>query len=201
MNRPEVPLVLASRSPRRIELLRMLGLRFDILPADVDETFRPGEVPNEHAERLAREKAQRAAEIRSDALVIGSDTVVVVDGEVLGKPRDEAHAVAMLLRLAGRDHRVETGIAIASPGGELRSAVEGVGVRFRAFDRRTAIDYVATGEPLDKAGGYGIQGYGATLVEAVHGDYFAVMGLPIVRMMSLLQGLGWRYDFRGLIPG
>jgi len=127
---------------------------------------------------------------------------VVVDGEVLGKPANEAEAVRMLMRLEGREHRVETGIAIAAPDGRVESSVEGIRVRFRPFDRRTAEEYVATGEPLDKAGAYGIQGYGATLVEWIEGDFFAVMGLPIARMMSLFRALGWRYNFRGfeLLP-
>lgn len=195
------PLVLASGSPRRASLLRMLGLAFETIPAEVDEAFVPGEPPARHAERLAREKAQAVAATRPDAIVIGSDTIVVVDDAILGKPRDPEEAVDMLLRLQGREHRVETGIAVISPGGRIASAVEGVRVRFREFDRRTAREYVATGEPLDKAGAYGIQGYGATLVEAIDGDFYAVMGLPIVRLVALLRDLGWRYDFRGLTAG
>jgi septum formation protein len=194
------PLVLASRSPRRAQLLGMLALEFEVVPADVDETYLPGEDPAAHAERLAREKALAGAALRPAALVVGSDTVVVVDGAVLGKPQDAADAVAMLLRLQGRTHRVETGIAVAAPDGRVAAAVAGVPVRFRAFDRRTAEEYVATGEPLDKAGAYGIQGYGAALVEAIDGDFFAVMGLPVARMLALFRALGWRYNFRGLEP-
>lgn len=198
---PEAPpVVLASQSPRRSQLLGMLGLRFQAHPAEVDESMRPGEPSAQYAERMAREKAEAVARLRPDALVIGSDTIVVVDGDVLGKPRDEAEAVEMLLRLQGREHRVETGIAIASPDGRVESSVEGVRVHFRAFDRRTAEDYVATGEPMDKAGSYGIQGYGATLVDRIDGDFFAVMGLPIARMISLFRALGWRYNFRGFEP-
>jgi len=195
-----VPLVLASGSPRRASLLRMLGLRFDIVPAEVDESFLPGEPPARHAERLAREKAQAVAAKRPDAIVVGSDTIVVVDDVVLGKPRGAEEAVEMLLRLQGREHRVETGVAVVAPGGRIACAVEGVRVRFRRFDRRTASEYVATGEPLDKAGAYGIQGFGSTLVESIDGDYYAVMGLPIVRLLALLEELGWRYDYRGLTP-
>lgn len=194
------PLVLASRSPRRAQLLRMLRLKFEAIPADVDETFRRGEEAHVYAERMAREKALHVAKQRPDAIVIGSDTVVMIDGEVLGKPKDENEAIEMLMRLSGREHRVESGIAVVAPGGRVLSSVEGVHVRFRVFGRRTAAEYVATGEPMDKAGAYGIQGFGATIVESIHGDYFAVMGLPIARMMSLLQALGWRYDFRGLVP-
>lgn len=194
------PLVLASRSPRRAQLLEMLGLAFDTLPADVDESEHPEGSPGEIAEYLASEKARAVARQRPDALVIGSDTMVVADGQVLGKPVDEADAVEMLLRLQGREHRVETGIAVAAPDGRLESSVEGIRVRFRPFDRRTAEAYVATGEPLDKAGSYGIQGYGATIVDWIEGDFFAVMGLPIARMISLFRALGWRYNFRGFEP-
>jgi septum formation protein len=194
---PELPrIVLASQSPRRAELLRMLGLRIETAPADIDETFRPGEDPVAHAERLAREKTEAIAARHPDAVVIGSDTVVVVDGAVLGKPTDEADAVRMLLRLEGRAHDVATGVAVHWR--TLRSGVERVTVRFRPFDRATAAAYAATGEPLDKAGAYGIQGFGATLVEGITGDYFAVMGLPIARMMRLLQEAGLHYNFREL---
>jgi len=178
----------------------MLGLTFEAIPANVDESPLPGEVARVLTERLARDKAKYVADQRPDALVIGSDTIVVLDREVLGQPSGEAEAVEMLLRLSGREHSVETGIAIASPDGRLASTVESVQVRFRHFDRRTAVEYVATGEPLDKAGAYGIQGYGSTIVESIEGDYFAVMGLPIARMMSLFRTLGWRYNFRGFEP-
>jgi septum formation protein len=134
---------------------------------------------------------------RSDALVIGSDTVVVLDGDVLGKPGDDDDALRMLLRLQGREHTVATGIAIAYAG-QIRSDVEQVRVRFRTFDTERARAYVATGEPMDKAGAYGIQGYGAALVERIEGDYFAVMGLPVARMIRLFEDLGFDYDFKSL---
>jgi septum formation protein len=194
------PLVLASQSPRRAHLLAMMGLQFTIVPAEVDESPRADEPAAIAAERLAQEKALAVAAGRPDAIVIGSDTLVVIDNEILGKPRDQADAVEMLLRLQGSEHRVETGIAVAAPGGRIESSVEGVRVRFRPFDRRTAEEYVATGEPLDKAGAYGIQGYGAALVEMIEGAYFAVMGLPIARLVSLLRALGWRYNFHGIEP-
>ncbi|MGH7553881.1 MAG: Maf family protein [Longimicrobiales bacterium] len=194
------PLILASRSPRRAQLLRMLGLHFDVLPSEVDETYRPGEEPGEHAERLAREKASAVANARPDALVIGCDTVVVIDGKVLGKPRDVEDAVRMLMVLQGREHVVATGVAVAS-NADVSSGVERVNVRFRGFDEDFARAYVATGEPLDKAGAYGIQGYGATLVDRIEGDFFAVMGLPIVRLVLLLEAQGWTYDFPSVEPG
>ncbi len=192
------PLVLASQSPRRSQLLQMLGLRFEVIPADVDETYRKGENAKAHAERLAREKAMKVAARKPEALVIGSDTVVVHDRKVLGKPGSAEEAIEMLLTLQGKSHRVETAIAIASPDQLLLSGVETVKVRFRAFDRAYAEAYVATNEPMDKAGAYGIQGYGAAIVERIEGDFFAVMGLPIGRMLALLRAAGWHYDFQGL---
>lgn len=189
------PIVLASQSPRRAQLLGMLGLEFAIAPAHVDESQLPGEAPNAHAERLAREKALAVAHRYPHAFVVGSDTVVVIEGDVLGKPRDLDDAVAMLMRLQGRTHTVETGIAVAYDGDQVLSAVESVAVRFRAFDETTAEAYARTGEPLDKAGAYGIQGYGSTLVEGIEGDFFAVMGLPIARLVRLFEQLGWRYMF------
>jgi septum formation protein len=188
-------IILASQSPRRRQLLSMLGLNFDAAPADIDETYVAGEEPGAHAERLAREKALAVVSRYPQAIVVGSDTVVIVDGDVLGKPRDEDAAVEMLLRLQGRTHEVATGIAVCS-GGNIDSGVERVAVTFRRFDESTARAYVETGEPMDKAGSYGIQGYGATLVEHISGDFFAVMGFPIVRFTRLLAQSGWIYDFR-----
>jgi septum formation protein len=192
------PLVLASRSPRRLQLLSQLGLIFEVIPAELDETLRPGEEPGAHAERLAREKALSVAGRRPEAFVIGADTVVVIDDDVLGKPHDFDDAVRMLLRLQGREHTVASGIAVAYDGGRVISAVERVRVRFRAFDEAFARAYVGTGEPLDKAGAYGIQGFGAALVEGIEGDYFAVMGLPVARLLTQLRSLGLHYNFQGL---
>src|SRR5687768_15414836 len=189
------PIILASQSPRRAELLRMLGFQFDVVPADIDETYTAAETGPDHAQRLAREKAEGIAKSRPDAIVIGSDTVVVVDADVLGKPRSQEHAVEMLLRLQGRTHQVATGIAIAAPGRQADDEIEVVDVKFRAFERLTAEAYVRTAEPMDKAGAYGIQGYGASLVEWVRGDYFAVMGLPVQRMIRMMERMGYRYDF------
>jgi septum formation protein len=129
-----------------------------------------------------------------DAVTIGSDTIVVVDGEVLGKPRDRAHAAAMLRQLSGRSHIVMTGVA-ARWRGELASGLEEVGVTFRTLSEDDIERYIDTGEPMDKAGAYGIQGFGATIVDRVDGDYFAVMGLPLNRLVRLLQSLGLNYEF------
>lgn len=191
-------LVLASASPRRRHLLEQLGLRFDVDPAHVDESALPDEAPAAHVERLALEKARSVAARRPEAIVLGGDTVVVLDGVVLGKPGTPAEAAAMLLSLAGREHRVETGVALVAPDGREATAVVGADVRFRPFDRAWAEAYVATEEPLDKAGAYGIQGHGAVLVDSIRGDYFAVMGLPVARVVALLEVLGYSYDFRGL---
>ena len=176
----------------------MLGLDIETAPADIDETYLPGEEPGAHAERLAREKAAAMAGRYPEAIVIGSDTVVAIDGHVLGKPEDHEDAIRMLMQLQGREHEVATGVAVHA--GRLYSAVERVAVRFRRFDEATAAAYAATGEPLDKAGAYGIQGVGSTLVDGITGDYFAVMGLPIARTVALLEEAGFRYDFRGLMP-
>jgi septum formation protein len=188
------PIVLASQSPRRAELIGRLELSFETRPADIDESYLDHEAPERHAERLAREKALVIAETRPEALVVGSDTIVVVDGDVLGKPRDRAHAVEMLTRLSGREHHVCTGIAVAH-GGEVKSDLVRVRVRFRKLDARACEQYVETGEPMDKAGAYGIQGFGSAIVEEIEGDYFAVMGLPVARMLDLIGLFGWRYAF------
>jgi septum formation protein len=188
------PIVLASQSPRRAELIARLGLDFDVQPADIDESYRPGETPPAHAERLAREKAERVARTHPHALVVGSDTIVVIDGDVLGKPKSPEQAVEMLLRLSGRDHEVCTGVAVAMDG-RVESGLERVRVRFRTLDRHACDEYVATGEPMDKAGAYGIQGFGSAIVQSIQGDYFAVMGLPVVRMLGLIERFGWRYGF------
>ena len=195
--RAAVPVVLASVSPRRRELLGLLGLTFEVSPADLDETWRNGEPPAAHAERLAREKA--AARARPGAVAIGADTIVVVDGDILGKPRDAAEAGAMLRRLSGREHDVYTGVAVAF-GGKTAAGTSRTVVRFRALDDATIRDYVATGEPLDKAGAYGIQGYGAVLVERIDGDYFTVMGLALGLMVELLRRVGLCYRFGAVTP-
>jgi septum formation protein len=190
-------LVLASQSPRRAELLGRLGLTFDVSPADIDESYVDNEMPADHAERLAREKAIAVALQQPGALVVGSDTIVVLGNRVLGKPKDEAEAVEMLMQLTGREHEVFTGVAVAQ-GERIESGIERVRVRFRSLSRLECEQYVETGEPMDKAGAYGIQGYGSAIVEAIEGDFFAVMGLPIVRTLSLLERFGWHYSFGSL---
>lgn len=194
--RPRV--ILASASPRRRELLRLIGIEHEVRPADIDERYLPHESPAAHAERLAREKASAIDE--DGAVTIGSDTIVVVDGDVLGKPRDRAHAHEMLKRLSGRSHVVMTGVAVRWQG-RVASGLEQVGVTFRALGDDEIERYIDTGEPMDKAGAYGIQGFGATIVERVDGDYFAVMGLALNRLVGLCRSLGLDYSFGPITAG
>ena len=190
----ECRVVLASGSPRRRQLLELIGIEHDVQPANIDESVRPRETPARYAERLAREKASVVASRDPDRITIAADTTVVLNKKVLGKPENEEDARRMLSMLSGREHTVITAIAVAR-GRKLRSAVEEVRVRFRRL-RDDEIDaYIATGEPMDKAGAYGIQGYGATIVECIEGDYFSVMGLPLARLVDLLRDLGVRYRF------
>lgn len=185
-------IVLASASPRRAEALRTLGLAFVAAPADVEEARRPDEPPRRYVERLAREKAERVSSTAPARLVVGGDTVVELDGEVLEKPRSEAEAVEMLSALSGRVHVVYTGMALAWTG-RLASRVATARVRFRPVSREWAEEYVATGEPMDKAAAYGIQGIGSALVEHVEGDYCAVVGFSVVAFVGLLTELGLDY--------
>ncbi len=189
-----IKVVLASGSPRRRQLLELIGIPHEVRPSNIDETMRPREVPRRHAERLAREKASVVATREPEVVTIAADTIVVINRKVLGKPRDIEDARRMLEMLSGREHTVITAVAVAR-GRKLRSAIEEVKVKFRRL-RDDEIDaYIATGEPMDKAGAYGIQGFGATIVECVNGDYFAVMGLPLARVVMLMRDLGVRYQF------
>lgn len=185
-------LFLASRSPRRAELLRTLGVAFRVLDVEVDETPRPGEPPADYVQRLACEKARagRAAAGGGAAPVLAADTTVVVDGAVLGKPADAADARRMLERLAGRAHEVFTGVALADARGDLRCIVARTRVRFRALSPREIAAYAASGEPLDKAGAYGIQGLGGALVAGIDGSYSNVVGLPLAETVALLDAAG-----------
>lgn len=187
-------LVLASGSPRRADVLRQLGFDPEVRPADVDEAYMPGETPTEHVERLARAKAEAVVQQGVEALVIGGDTIVLDGDRVLSKPLDADDAVAMLERLSGGTHEVLSGLALSGRHGTV-STVARARVHMRAFDGETAEAYVATGEPLDKAGAYGIQGQGAALVEAIDGDYYAIVGFPVGAFFDLLERAGWRFDF------
>jgi septum formation protein len=183
-------LTLASASPRRRQLLEMLHLPLRVVPSDVQEIPLPRETPAAYSRRLARDKARAVP----GQLVLGADTIVVLDGEILEKPSDADHAVAMLQRLQGRAHTVITSICLIAEGRELEAADETV-VVFREADEAYLRAYVATGEPMDKAGSYGIQGWGAALVERIEGDYFSVMGLPLRLVLRLLEEAGYRYRF------
>ncbi len=187
-------IILASQSPRRHDLLNLIGIAHDVVPSDVDESSLPHEAPVAYAERLARDKAAAVAHGHADAVCIGADTIVVIDGAILGKPRDEADARRMLRLLSGRTHSVLTAVAVARHTA-LVSGVEDVAVTFRPLDDADIAAYVATREPMDKAGAYGIQGFGATIVQRIEGDYFAVMGLALGRLVTLLRQVGVHYDF------
>ena len=186
--------ILASSSPRRHDLLNLIGIEHEVIPANIDESVRGREQPRKHAERLAREKASAGAGRDDKVVVIAADTIVLVDKKILGKPANSVDAGSMLSLLSGREHTVVTAVAVAR-GKTLVSAVEEVSVTFRELSDDEIDAYIATGEPMDKAGAYGIQGYGATIVERIEGDYFAVMGLPLVKLVSLLGELGVEYRF------
>ncbi|WKL54133.1 Maf family protein [Pseudomonas kielensis] len=190
-----IALYLASGSPRRRELLTQIGVPFTALSADIDETPLTDESPAAYVERLARGKAQAgyaalsAEQSAGPACVLGADTAVVLDGRILGKPQDQAEAQAMLLGLAGREHEVLTAIALLD-GQRCESRVVRSLVRFRPIDQAEASAYWASGEPNDKAGGYGIQGLGAVFVSGLNGSYSAVVGLPLCETCELLGHFG-----------
>jgi len=189
------PLTLASSSPRRRQLLEMLGIPLRVVPPHIPEVRRPVETPVDYVERLAREKA---LSVRG-RLVLGSDTTVVVRDEVLEKPADTADALRMLRKLQGRTHQVVTSVALAK-GERLYQATDVTNVIFRRMTDDFLEAYIATGEPMDKAGAYGIQGYGAALVERIEGDFFSVMGLPVRLVLQLLEEAGEAYRFDGAVP-
>ncbi|MEM8925939.1 MAG: Maf family protein [Actinomycetota bacterium] len=182
-------LVLASASPRRRELLATVGLRFDVLPVDIDETPESGESPSALVERLARTKATEGLTRCGDAtcVAIGADTVVALDDEVFGKPESAAEARTMLSRLSGRSHDVYSGVAVATQEG-VDSQVERTLVHFRPLSAAEIDCYVATGEPMDKAGAYGIQGRAGIFVDRLEGSYHNVVGLPL----HVVDDLCWR---------
>ena len=184
-------IILASNSPRRRELLAQIGIRdFQILSPDVDETVEPGLSPARMVETLSLRKAQAAAgRAGAEDLILAADTVVALDGRVLGKPRDQEEAFAMLSALSGREHRVYTGVTVLG-GGQAATEHEETAVAFRALSPEEIRDYIATGEPMDKAGAYGIQGVGALLVQGIRGDYCNVVGLPVFRLGRMLSGFG-----------
>jgi septum formation protein len=183
-------LVLASSSPRRKQLLEMLSINMVVQPSYIAEECAPGELPLEYSARLAREKA---ASVEGD-LVLAADTIVVLGEEILEKPLNEAHALEILRRLQGKTHDVITTVALKQ-NGRIDLATDVTRVTFRPADDGFLLQYIATGEPMDKAGAYGIQGYGGILIERVEGDVFGVMGLPLRLVMDLLRNAGYEYTF------
>ncbi len=183
-------LILASASPRRQEILRNAGIEFTVQTADIDEIVHQGESPRECAERLAREKARTVAKRGPGSFVLGADTIVVVDGEILGKPRDEAEAARMLRLLSGRGHEVITGVCLIGPGWTESVQSERTLVAMSEISEREIQAYVATGEPMDKAGAYAIQGMASRWIPRIEGDYFNVVGLPMALVSRMLKERG-----------
>ncbi len=185
---------LASASPRRQELLRQLGLDFEVIPSNLDEVPQPGERPQDYVARVARDKAHHVARwLREQGktlhLVLGADTEVVLDGEVLGKPRDRAHGLDMLRRLSGRTHDVLSGVCVVHDGRE-HAALNMSRVTFRLLTEAEIAAYWGTGEPTDKAGAYAIQGRAAAFIERLEGSYSGVMGLPLYELAGILRKIG-----------
>ncbi|HEY6270716.1 MAG TPA: Maf family protein [Terriglobales bacterium] len=183
-------LVLASASPRRQELLREAGIAFDVWPAHIAEQRRPGEAPVQYACRLAREKASAVAPRFPDRYVLGADTIVVVDNHVLEKPLDFDDAVRMLQLLSGRGHQVTTAVSLVVPGHQSQTSSSTTQVYFREITDEEILSYVRSGEPMDKAGAYAIQGGAAPWVERIHGEYSTVVGLPLSVVQEMLSASG-----------
>ncbi|AGX05690.1 MULTISPECIES: Maf family protein [Bacillus] len=188
-------LILASSSPRRKELLENLQLKFEVSSSDVDETFEPGMLPENVVMELAARKAESVARKNPAAFVIGSDTIVFADGLILGKPDGRGDAYDMLTRLSGRVHSVYTGVSIITPQKSKVKFYEKTDVEFWELTDDEKSAYIESGEPFDKAGSYGIQGLGATLVKRIDGDYFAVVGLPLSRTARELKKAGFTLPF------
>ena len=189
-----LPIVLASGSPRRKQLLEMLRIPFRVIPPDVDEHVLPGEKPDAYVTRLSRAKAEAVVSRAPGEVILAADTTVVLGGKIFEKPTSPQHAVQMLEQLQGKTHEVLTAVAVAE-NGRLEQALDVSRVTFRPNTRQTLEAYVATGEPLDKAGAYAIQGLGAPLIERVEGDFFGVMGLPLRLALDLLAKFGRPYRF------
>jgi septum formation protein len=179
---------LASSSPRRRELLEQIGVAHEVVEVHVDEALHAGEAPELYVVRLALAKAQAGHAICSDRPVLGADTAVVIDGDILGKPRDRADGLAMLARLSGHTHHVYTGVAVVDAAGEAHTRLSVSAVTFRAINTQEQQAYWDSGEPADKAGGYAVQGLGAVFIERLEGSYSGVMGLPLFETAALLRG-------------
>lgn len=183
--------ILASASPRRIELLRLMGLTFDIIPSNIDETFPEGEDPRSHVLRLSADKAKTVSMHHPEAWVMGADTIVVINSEVLGKPQTTAEARKMLGKLSGRTHTVFTGFTVMNTSENvlISNAVDS-SVQFRDIPEDEMAWYIASEEPYDKAGGYAVQGMGAFFIREIHGSYTNVMGLPLCEVVDVLKRIG-----------
>ncbi len=183
-------IILASKSPRRQQLLRMLGVEYTVHTADIDETMSPDESPAQAVARVSAQKARAVAPLFDAAdTVISADTIVVVDGEILGKPADEADASRMLHLLSGRTHQVLTAVSVLHAGAQDTKVVL-TDVTFRALTDDEIAGYIASGDPMDKAGSYGIQGYPSVFVSRIEGDFYSVMGLPVCTLWQMLQQAG-----------
>ncbi|WP_147532502.1 Maf family protein [Bacillus marasmi] len=187
-------LILASSSPRRKELLETLHLTFDISSSEADESYVPGTAPKDIVMELAIRKASDVAQRNPESFVIGADTIVVAGNQVLGKPKDEAEAMEMLTMLSGKTHSVYTGVAIVNGETQVQF-YEKTDVTFWELTEFEINAYIKSGEPFDKAGAYGIQGFGSMLVKQISGDYFSVVGLPVSRTVRELQKLGFRLPY------
>lgn len=183
-------MILASASPRRRELLGLITGNFKIIPAAGEENIPEGTAPEVAVRLLAEQKAEEIYSSNRGEVIIAADTIVAVGGEILGKPRDENHAAEMLKTLSGRRHSVFTGVCVIFADGSREVFAEETAVEFYPLSEREIADYVATGEPMDKAGAYGIQGRGALLVKGIVGDYYNVMGLPVGRLNAVLKSYG-----------
>jgi len=184
-------LILASKSPRRSELLRQVGLEFEVVPSMVEENFVQGESPQEHVIRLAQAKARDVASKYPERWVIAADTIVCIGGSILGKPKNREEAMQMLLLLSGEEHQVLTGFAVChlAKGEADKEAVQ-TAVKMKNLTPAEMEWYVQTGEPFDKAGGYAIQGIGSFMIESIRGSYTNVVGLPLCELIQMLKGLG-----------
>lgn len=187
-------LILASSSPRRKELLQTIGLSFQISKSEADESFNPQLAPHEIVMELAKRKAMAVFAKNPEAYVIGADTIVVAEGQILGKPENAADAVRMLKQLSGREHDVFTGVSLLSPNGS-NCFYEKTSVLFWELADDEILSYVNSGEPLDKAGAYGIQELGSMLVKKINGDYFAVVGLPVAKTIRELRKAGYKLPY------
>jgi septum formation protein len=188
-----VKLILASASPRRAEILRNAGFAFDIQPAHTDESLQKNERAEDYVRRLAESKAQAVAKVLTEAaFIIGADTTVLVDRQILGKPIDAADARRMLKLLSGKTHEVLTGLTVVrAPNADSAKDVESTRVTFLPLSNDDIEKYIATREPFDKAGAYGIQGIGGRFISGIEGDYFNVMGLPVSKLWQILTKMGW----------